>query len=157
MDEDRFEHYETEISTVDAEIRDLAWWVAGRVNRNDHDLWMETTVVGVQGQVQNAIRHSMTIGGVLATVGGKLISPTTWKASVLGHGSADSVAYVEWVEDTCPQVTEAIRSITTTKQQRTDLCAAYCIALHGGLARGHPHQLGQGRSVSKRSRRSRTG
>ena len=141
-----FHHVEVEPGTPESEIGQLMVWVSQVAF--DKDVWLETTVVGAG--VQTALRHSMTVGAILATVGGTLISPTTWKASILGHGSADAHAYSRWVEDSDPALAETIRGITTRKQQRQDCYAAFCIAQHGHLARRHPDQLGKGRSVPKR-------
>jgi len=152
LDTGLFQHIEVEPSTPDREIQELmAWLTQVAWLSDDDDVWLETTVVGAG--VQSALRHSMTVGAILATVGGTLISPTTWKASVLGHGSADVHAYSRWVEDSDPEVAETIRGITTRKQQRQDCYAAFCIAQYGHLARRYPDQLGKGRRVSKRRHR----
>lgn len=156
LEEERFLLYEVGESRTEEELGGLKFWlhdVAG-IRHSTHDVWLETNMVGVAGNVQTSLRHAMTIGMVLATVGGTLISPTTWKASILGHGSADADAYTAWVEATCPQVAEVVRCDTTRKQQRQDSYAAYCIAQHGHLARRHPDQLVPRRRVSKRTSRA---
>jgi hypothetical protein len=146
-----FEWYETPPSTPEEEIEDLIWWLKDTgISRHTHQVYLEPVVIGVRGGAQTAIRHALTIGGVVATVGGTLISPSTWKASVLGYGSADKDDVQSWVEHTSEQAAEAICALASTKPRRQDLRDAYCIALHGDLARRHPDQLGAGRRVPRK-------
>jgi hypothetical protein len=154
LETEQFVHFEVPESDPASEIQQIKGFLRDHLDPLEHDVWLETNMVGMQASIQNALRHAMTIGAVLATVSGTLISPTTWKATVLGHGSAKPDVYALWVEDTSPEVTATIRGITTRKQQRLDCYAAYGIALHGHLARRHPDQLGQGRRVPVRRRRS---
>ena len=146
-----FEWYETPISSTEEEIEDLIWWLKNvGINRKDYEVYLEPVVIGVRGGAQTAIRHALTIGGVVATVGGNLIPPSTWKATILGHGSADKDDVQSWVEHTSPATEALICSLATTKPRRQDLRDAYCIALHGDLARRCPDQLGSGRSVPRK-------
>jgi hypothetical protein len=146
--------YETPPTSTETEIEDLCWWLTGvaGVTRKDA-VYLEPVVVGVRGGVQTAVRHALTVGGVVATVGGTLVQPATWKASILGYGSADKNDYSEWVQDTSPEVAARIQELASTKPRRQDLYAAHCIAHHGHLARRHPDQLGQGRGVQARRHR----
>lgn len=156
----RFAWYETLPGTDAEELEDLQWWLANeRESWWKPDVWLEK-VVKPHGAAQRSFdgmsRHSMTIGMVMATVGGTLLTPATWKASILGHGHADKDDTEYWVRRCAPAVAEAIEAqAPRNKARRADLFDAYCIALHGDLARRHPDRLDEPKRVPRR--RSRAG
>lgn len=134
--------YETPAATTPSEeIRDLMFWLVrvAEVHWGD-EVYLESNYQAGHGQIQNALRHSMTIGAVLATVGGTLIAPSTWKAAILGHGHADKTDTRIWLEASDPEVAATIAGISQ-KQRREDAADAWCIGLYGDLAGRHPDQL----------------
>jgi hypothetical protein len=151
-----FHHYETlETSHADA-LRDLQWWLARRSRRwyGDTHVYLEK-VVKPHGNAERSfdgiMAHCMTIGMVVSTVGGELITPSTWKAAILGHGHADKDDTELWLEHSAPEVAEVVQACSPSRaDRRSDLRDAFCIAAYGDLARRHPLQLEQGRSVSRR-------
>ena len=135
-----FGWYETPQASDAEELEDLQWWLVNQLNRPilGLDVFLEKVVVphGRATSLDGVVRHSMTVGVVLATVGGELIAPATWKANILGYGHADKHDIECWVRDTSPEVAAAIQAAATTKARRADLYDAYCIALHGHAQRG---------------------
>jgi hypothetical protein len=156
----RFDWYETKEENLRDQLRDLEFWlehVAG-VRYAEHDVFLEKVVIphGGHGNLDTFVRHGMTVGMVVATVGGEIITPATWKAHILGHGHADKDHTREWVLASSPAVAEAIWDLSPTrKDRRADLYDAYCIGLHGDLARRRDLGLDEPVSVPGRARRSR--
>lgn len=158
-DEAWFDWHEAPATKADEELQDLKWWLENtkanlvRACRTVPDVWAESLADGrgPNSNPQSLMRQSFTVGMVLATVGGTLISPSTWKANILGHGHADKSDIRRWVESTAPEVAAAVQAASPTRaDRRQDLYDAYCIALHGDLARRHPLQLDEGRRVPRR-------
>jgi hypothetical protein len=152
--------YETPQTSDGEELRDLKWWLSQYVGLHD-DVWLEKVVMphgSAQRSFDGMSRHSMTIGVVLATVGGEIITPATWKASILGHGHADKSDTEYWVRRCAPEVAAAVEAqAPRNKDRRADLFDAYCIALHGDLARRHPGRVDEPKRVQGRRSRTRAG
>lgn len=149
-----FSWYESTEQAPDAVLEDLQWWLTDQVkNVVIKAVYLEKVVMphGTAARsFDTMMAHSMCIGMVLATVGGELITPATWKAAILGHGHADKDDTAAWIEHSAPQVAAIVQAAARTKPRRADLYDAYCIAAYGDLARRHPDQLDQGRHVPKR-------
>lgn len=130
--------YWTEVkqTTDDVELHELQAWLDNLHVYPADQVWLEKVVVphGQARSLDAILRHAMTIGMVVATVGGVLIAPATWKAQILGYGHANKDDIREWVQWTSPKVAAAIEALTSRADRRADLYDAYCIALHGDLA-----------------------
>lgn len=158
-----FGYYETPETELAEVLKDLCYWLTQRswIWRRKDRVYLEKVVQphGARAtSFDGMMAHSMTIGMVVSTVGGVLITPATWKAAILGYGHADKDDTELWLTHSAPQVAAAVEAAAPTrKDRRADLRDAYGIAAYGDLARRHPDSVDPGRRVPRRRGKPKPG
>jgi len=129
------------------ELAELARWFAERVP-GDATVWIEDPILGGSGNVQTAVKLSMTVGAIMAVSRpGAMhqVASATWKAAVVGHGHASKDDVRRWVETRLPAHAEACAAI----EDRFD---ATGIARYGELVAAG-RVAGPGKVPRRRARR----
>jgi Holliday junction resolvasome RuvABC endonuclease subunit len=108
------------------ELFTLADWFSNSEIQGS-DLWIESAIMGKVSGVQTLVKLASTQGALMSRHLGStfIVSPSSWKAGVVGNGSADKTEVAAWLKT-------AHRGLfkLCSNQDEVD---AMCMSLYGAM------------------------
>lgn len=112
-----------------SELVEMQEWVLNAVGGLKGDIFIESAIGGMSGNIQTVVGMAETCGALMACFPGRAhkVAPSSWKALVCGSGRLDKAGVAAWLEREHPALAEACRKPNGKLDQ--DRVDATCLGL----------------------------